>query len=699
MNSMYGQQQQQGLPVPHNQVDQGTFNNNLPQGNDRVPQINMPKIFAGNSQAPLYAIGLFRKKIQEAHQRSPVHIVAYNVLSQNYFQNPFFQQWAQKAVDLTAIFIGRGGNPQQLLEQAVTMLAEAYMGAIWTAYKPALVQLVPQNLAQTLEQAAMRFNEVENIIRGAIQQQNQQQNYSQQGYMQPQQGYQQQGYAQQQQFSHASFANQVNQNINHGTTVSAGYQTQHTAQYNAPTVNTSSSGMYDTVQTTHQPVQEISGGVIHNNQSNTTIGQHYAEGNAMQSNTFTSQPDMHAEPEVEFIDVGDVVIDPDHYNTNVGHAVDRPYDLILLPNKMKVYPAFLNKDKSITHGDDNPYKVMFDPKVYCEFYVEYVDGVVKSKLQEWVPAMDYLQHELNDELKRRYRKPTDAIASVSSTPISKITDSVTRGVNEVKIAAALMAKDDIDLKDGLPTLVLDDIINYGASDLDNEEDIKRHIRELAESDVFDDVLPVHEYTTGKTYAMELSDSMADVLEVMATYLDYSLVAVCLKEKLRVGDISLRNFNFINTRLTDNVNEFLKDSLSSDLTIDDFCEDIDELLSYIKLKRSKRLYTVFSESVGRILYRSILLEDLESGYAIADRFVNLQTAWTLSDLIVGEFKKGDTRLLSSRVDKTLLDAIRAMIERNNKRHQYARMRLITTDGFYLEIVKGFLIDGAVLLKRL
>lgn len=689
---MYNQQYgQTALPVPHTQVDQNTFNYQLPNNNDRIPQVNMPKVFGANPQLAYVAIGLFRKKIQDSCQRTPVHIVAYNILSQGGFQNQFYQQWAQKAVDLSAIYMSRGGNPQQLLEQAVTLLSEAYLGAIWTAYKQALQQLVQPNVAQILEAAAGRFNEVENTIRAATQPQPQQ--YG--NYQQPQQQYG--GYQQQQQYNnyqqpqqmqgHNQFAQQAN--TVQGSTVSNHYQPMqtHVTTGTAPIANS----MYDVpTQATPTPIQEISGGKIYDSRP----GQHY--------NPTPIQPQAqpeYVEEEFVYIEPKDVVIDPTHYNTNLDYDTERPFDLIKLPGGIKVYPAFKHPERKLTHGSDNPYSLLYDPKLYCEFFIEYVDGVIKSKLKEWEDNMDYLKHELNDELRRRYRKPSDGIIAVSDTPIAKITDGVTRDVDAVKIAANLLTTEKLNIADGLPTLILDDTITYGTSDQDNEEAIKQLIREKAKSDIFDDVLPVHEYVTGKTYGMELSELMVEKLDSMLTYKTYGLAAATLKEHLRNRDLSLRNFNFINERLTANVNEFLKDSLSNDLTIDDFCGDIEDLLIYLEENRSEKIYTAFLESVPKVMYRSILIDDIGDGHAIADRFVNLQTAWSLSDLVVTEFKKGELKLLTNRSDKVLLTAIRGLLERNRERYPLARMRLITIDGVYLEIVKGCLIEHATLIKRL
>lgn len=664
-------QQTQQLPVPFNQVDTSTFNASLPNNNDAVPQVQLPKFFQQNQQTAMRVLGIFRKRLQDSAQKSAAHVVNYNILSQNRFQNHFYQIQCQRALDLAAILVNQM-QLEQAINQAAVAIAEGALGTTWATFRQQLFGMVPQQLQSALDQAAQRSQQIDNQINQAKQQAS---------------GFQQQPQQFQQQFQqHAAFASTTTGSFQ-PTPVSTGFnQTQNES-------SGITSGMY-AVAPNATPVQEFD-----------TSSQLYQNVNV---NPKQETPMYNDEaPEFEYIDIADIVIDPEAYpRENPQVSIDDPYGLIHVPGGVVIEPAFRRADLTVTVGDDNPYTELYDPKEYIEYYVQYADGVIKSKVVKWTDDMEYLKHEIDAKLRGQYAVASDTVV-VNTTMVGLINETSTTDVAVIKSDIDDLLADSKDLKDGLPTYLILDQVFTGVSDLDNEMEVKEHILETFNVDepVLTDVIPPHEYLSMRTHTLDIDAETAGTLATLATYQCYIAVSTTLHELLRMTDISIRNYNFINKRITAAINEFLKDSLSSDITIDDFVADIADLISYLKDHRNPKLLKALESDIRRVLKRAVTVEVLDNQdegttvNAIVDNYVNLQTSWMLSDLRVVPFKEGETTMISRTSDKTLLGVIKALIQRHKQDRPYSRFRIVTLDGVYLEIIRGHLIDNAMLLKRL
>lgn len=676
---MYSQQPQ-ALPVSANQIDTSTFSPNLPNHNDAVPQVQLPKYFQQNQQHAMFALGLFRKRVQDSAQKSAAHVVNYNTLSHNRFQNQYYQIQCQRVLDLAAILVNQM-HPDQALDQAALSIAEGCLGTTWNTFKQHLYNMVPQPMHGALDQAAQRSHQIDNQIAQAKQQASYQPQMQQQQYNQYQT---QQPYNQQMQ-QHAAFATTT------GTFQPAA--TNSSNVFNNVVGTTVSSGMYvDTPASV--TVQEFDSS--NNQYSNLQVN---AEPT---SNTYV-EPEM----EYEYLDVSDIVIDPAAYpNENPQISFDDPYGCIRAPGGIVIEPAFRKPELSVTRGDDSLYTELYDPKKYIEFLVQYADGVIKSKVVEWTSDMDYLKHELDATLRGRYAVATDTVV-VNTSMVGLINAEASDDSAVIKTNMEDLLADSKDLKDGLPTYLILDQVFTGASDLDNEMEVKEFILETFNKDepLLESVLPPHEYLSMRTHTLDVDGETASTLSLLSTYKCFSAVAVTLKEMLRMTDLSVRGYNFINNRITKAINEYLKDSLSSDITIDDFVNDIDDLLTFLKEYPNPKLKTALEGDITRILKRAITVEvltDSDEGTvvnAIVDNYVNLQTSWMLADLRVLPFKEGEAVMISRNSDKTLLAVLKALLQRHKEERQHARFRIITVDGVYLEIIHGRLVDNAMLLKHL
>ncbi|AEH03563.1 hypothetical protein AVT69_gp138 [Pseudomonas phage PhiPA3] len=152
---------QLGLPVPFHGVDQNTFNGNLPAMNDKVPPVQLSQLMMQNQQAVYQVIAKFRLNAQMAVNKGYLQMFCYNLLSQNGFQNPVYQQWAQTAVDFFEfLVVGKGYQPQQAIDMAAQRVMEAFIGMAFATYQQGLSQLVEPSRIPSLQTAVQIYHQI-----------------------------------------------------------------------------------------------------------------------------------------------------------------------------------------------------------------------------------------------------------------------------------------------------------------------------------------------------------------------------------------------------------------------------------------------------------------------------------------------------------------------------------------------------------
>lgn len=647
------------LPVPLNQIDQSTINNQLPNGNDKIPQIQLSQWSQANQQLQLYAIGAFRLKAQNTINKTPFHVFCYNLLSSNGFQNQIWNQWSGLVVDFVELLVRlRHYQPNGAVEQATTVLYEIYLGKVYESYAQDLQQanVITQELHNSLMIAAGRYQTVVNDITTSKQNNFQQVNSNQ-------------------------WNNQPTQLPPIGTAAVTG-------TYQANGFSTANTFANTTTTDIENPLYE---GV------KMQVKDEWGTGITQQQNNVGSfvQPMAAEVPHIEeqYIEdvpqnVNEVVMDPNHYLPE-GVKLDylRPFDIIYSPGDIKTYPAFLHPDKVRTVGDDAPYSFMGDPDIYCMFYVEWPDGVIKEKLVEWTQPMEYLRHELDAQLRDRYFKPSGKIV-----PNSNKFHLGLGATTELEIAV------ETDTTIETP-VVISDIIFEG-DDLEVELQAKQHVMErLGLSE--EDVVPAHEYASLVSHSLDITQEAYVALEAIHNLDDIRLVPVQLKELMNDGILPLRQFNWINSRLTVFTNSFLENGLSLTTTITNFEEDLEDLIKHILNRHGKKRHDLFLEfAIREILKRGLnLATQDESDYSICDYNVNVQLGLTLAELSTDNITKEKAVLVSEATNLGLKQLLLDTINRNAENALATNIRLITVDGYYLWVVRGRIVDKAVLLRRL
>lgn len=687
------------LNVPYDGVDQSTMNPNLPQGNDRTPQVQISQWMAANQQIGLFAIGLFRSMAQSAYSKSPTHVAGYNLLSQGHFNNQVWNQYGQMVLDLTEFLIlVKGYNPNEAVQKAAQRVYEAFLGMVYYTYG-VLQQVTPTSIVAGLQTAMQIHQQVVNDIKM----------YRSGGYNQPQQNQFAVGGVTQLPQINLNQHQQYHSSPQHGINQ---FQTSgHASTYSQPQMHNTASGPTNSVDSAFyddpapvqplRPVEEVS----------TETLDYY--GNAFSQepkpmNTFNTQTpaaNQFVEPEVTDLpvptNVNQVVVDATYYAPS-GFKMDlkRPYDVVWNPGGIEIRPAQL-VDWEITVGDDMPWQQLADPARFCLFYVKFPDGVIKEKFVEWNPSMEYLRHELDAEMRRKAYRP-NGIVVAASTPISTV------GGDAITESDAFTLIQDGHLKrSATPPIILSAAFS-GATDLEVEMSVREELQNLLTIEFSPDVpMPAAEYRSTFLHPINISEECFNKLVVLSKQEELTQVALGLRELTTQGILPIRYYRFINDRFTKAVNDVLRDGLSMTVDITDFCEDYPDLPDYIIRKKGEAMATVLQGTATSVINKAMYLMETTDGsedqsgtaYHVADNYINVQLGWSLDDLATPSIRNGKATLISASSHPTLLESLRGMIGRAYKNEEFiaGTMRVITSDGYYLEVIKGLLIKSATLLK--
>lgn len=693
----YAQQQQPQMQmiagICFNAVDQSTFNPNLPNNNDAVPQIQASQ-WLQNPQAQqmlAMSLGIFRLRLQERAARSPLHTWAYNAISTNRFQNPVWNDWGNRlAAFLEFLSVvpsqAQQNPPNVAVPKAADTMFKCYL-ATCAAQQPQLYQFIAQDQSMTSE--LQKYSQLSGAIMQDIQayrqgrmasQQQQQVPYAQQqaygqpvnmGYGQPQQAHQTplQSMAVQPQAAYSVQPMAIQASTGPGNTG---------MDYGIPAAEPLPvAPLQNVLAQPNKPLNPVE-----------TYGVSIAP-----VDTVAPLAPVYAVEELDRpipASAAEVIMEP-HYHTPVGFEVDeeRAFDIIHSPGGVITRPAYQVKDWVVTRNDTFVYTQLVDPQRYIRFYTKWPDGMVQENIVEITPMMNYLQHEIDADLRRAAHQPDGKVVQKQLAIHKEINNMKT--ITEVK---ELMLTDEHQ-----PVRMLVEF--QGSTDMENEVEARKLLRQDLNLSK-DDTLPAHEYRSSRTHLIDLDDASFEALMTTLDSNDLAAVAKDLTMHLRKGVLTPRMYNFINKRLTEETNSFLKDAMSQEVRIDDFVEDVIPLMDHLATLDGKYV-VMLKEATALLLSRSVQLhrsEDEDNGvvYSINDSFVNLQTGWNLADLSDGKLSD-EAQLVSGFTHQALIDAIKGMLGRATPAERILhRFRVITLDGAYLEIFKGVLVQNAFMFKR-
>jgi hypothetical protein len=659
----------QPLPARTDVPERSTFM--APGQNNVWPRLTPPRGLPGNLTD--YITTTFRQLLQDRAERpgSPLHIFTYNLVSNNWFANPLFTQWVQLAVDFADYLVVCQGNsnpPQVAADKAVGMCYAGLVASMAAQY-PAVAQMVSgnQQLMQGLVKASQDLEaihiDVEAFLRNGRNPPQFQQQPQNTVVNQSFHGYNVHGQA------------QVAQPSMGGQSAPGGggsFQGSSGRYHETPAEEPPHQESWSTQHSTHtQPVQQ---------------GQESAH--------MATQPtyDENTPRSIE-----DIEFDPDHFQPfGVEINEERPWDVIYAPGGVECRPAHLSGWKSV-RNDEHPWSESYDPMQYCLYHVKWPDGWVEEHPVAWSLGMDYLKHEIDEKLRRVKLKSTDKLVANNIKVLNYDADE-TVGLGEV-----IDLSKDGKLSDETPVLIEE--ILLGSTDEENEERARELIREALTLSA-DAPLPAHEYQSVKAYPFCTNKECVERIEMLATADSLPAVARGLKEALSDGILSLRHYRVLNQRLTRELNRILKDNLSMSVQVDDFCEDIKELYTYLQGKGKADVVTVIKSRSHQILKRPFMMEvewnednTVIEACDLVDVFLNVQVNWR-SEQLESVVMDEEPVLISQTYHPKLHKLVRGLLDR----HQDAgtlegrNVRLISLDGVYYEIFKGWLVDNALLIKR-
>ncbi len=673
---------QQQLPFPTDQIDRSTINNNLPQGNDVFPPINLPPgIHPTVVEA---AVSNFRALFQSRLEKSPLHTFVYNILANNRFNNPDIAAWFQKVADFTEYLVVTRNEPiDSAISKAIQYMYKALLGLVAAQY-PMLTQGMSPNVIHEMNQAISDYHQ-------AVAEMNQFQNSGRRG-------------------GGGSYTSNNNNgqlppiNVGGGHGGGASGPAALLSAYGgtaAPVASSSTaSGKLGMLAGDDpQPAAHTSWDASKPGQTSVRSG---PRGTVEEDPVVEHETQGLAVPQ----DVEDIIVDPYAFMPQ-GFKVnpERPYDDIRAPGGIVVKPAHLakGKDWKWTPGDDQPYVKAYDATKYIRFLAKWPTGVVKEIIvaadkQE----MDYLLHEIDDTLRQRATRPNGVVIARTSNIIDG--DASAKPIEEVKKEL----DEGLDVSEAVAPVILNDLFN-GSTDIENEIEARKTVIEELGIPAGAPV-PAHEYRSFFLHQLMVSAETFAEIKALVDVKNPGEVALRLQAMFDDGKLSIRFFRLINERLTRSINEYMADSLSLTTKIDDFVKDIDELIEVIGKKKGANLQRVLVESVPQILARAVTAAEFsqqaEEGepddlvYGVVDNYINLQVGWAQQDL--ESLGVTETAVLLSGYTHPRIS--QAVIEMINRAHNAGtlvgyRLRIITADGVYYEVIRGKLVEQAVLLKKL
>ncbi len=707
---MYQSQAQQP-PVPFDQVDQNTFNHNLPQGNDVWPQLNVPQPLGGPIVGRI--ISEFRALAQSrvmTHNATPLHMLAYNLMSQNYFNNQLFSDWCQRAVDFAEfLVVVQRNSPDVAVQKAVMKIYRSFL-AVTAAEYTVVAQQLDQRTYNDLLEASREFQDIMNDIKAfhANGRQAQPPGYGggqpygggyggqpAQPYGMPQGGgygmgggYGQGGAGQLPPVGAAPRPAPA------PAPAPAGYgQTGQTVQPGTVGRGSPSAGRYvDDVE----PVKPQSWS------SGTGMGQ----GHTPTQTTAPAQPEPVVQDEPEGIppaNLDAVVMDPYAFVPK-GKTIDRerPYDHFYNPGGVEIVPAHLSKWKR-TKGSETPYAIGHDPEEYVLFHVRWPDGVVQEKIVTWDIEMDYLKHEINDKLRGLKIKPEGKVIASQHMITDYDALDTTTEVLETKVEGPL------DVQSELNPVQIATLFS-ASSDLENELMARSQLIEDLELPADTKKLPAYEYTSGCLFPIDLPKEVEQKLFAVTESKGMVGVAKRLQNLVESGELPVRYYRFFNERLTKALNTVLADNLAlPNLKMDSFVDDVEELYDVFKhsSKYDSDLVTVLDSQTPMFLKRWFNLAyeqtegDGDGQLSLFEEVVNLQTRWATEEIASLNLTPEQPVLISQTTHAKLYEVLLSMVRRNTDKGNLpnCRLRIVSSDGHYYEVIRGWLVEGSILLKDL
>jgi len=682
------QYNQAALPFSVDSYDPNAIDHNLPQSTWPWPPLNVQYLSTGGMQQVAIQ---FRSMVQSrVTNYSALHTFQFNRFAYNNFENQDYNGWVQLTAEFVEYLMMNQNEPeQQAVGKAVTYIYLASLGVTLNEY-PQLAQYISR---EVYDQAMAEAQRGANIMRDI-------------------EGWKKGGMQANRPQGGSPYGQPTGSPYAHG----GGGQNLPPVGGPAPRQSMHPGAQMGAVP--HMaPTPRGSGGQQPHQGGQTgptrSAGRYFDDGDS--PNTWTAGQPLQAAKEqpqqpaanpqgVSFEDTNlpvpatldDVVVDPNYYHpTGMKFDLKRPYDLIYNPGGVEIRPAHLT-DWTRTRRDDTPYATAYDPTTHILFYVKWPDGVVDEIIMEITQEMNYLTHEINRRL-RHSHTPSNGKVVPDTTKVLDY-DAPAKPVAEVRKAL----DEKTITEDSLSPVILDGLFT-ASSDAENEYEARRVLLEELDLPEDTETVPAHEYITTKVAPLSLPPEGRERLELLSSCESMSLLAKGLDTAAEEGLLPTRAYRIINDQLTTAVNALLKDNLSLDLEIESFIDDIEELLMHPSIS-DPGIDDVIESNAPSFIQRNfnIRIEEDDGVHQLylIDEAINLQLGWSAEE-VEGLNLQTEATLLSKATHPRLFNVVYDLINRNTETKAIVgrHVRLITIDGDYIDVSRGWLVSTAVLLKKL
>lgn len=354
----------------------------------------------------------------------------------------------------------------------------------------------------------------------------------------------------------------------------------------------------------------------------------------------------------------------------------------------KVRPA-AGSDWKLTPGGEPTYPLLYDYTTHALLHVTAPNGRVEQVLKERTEDMDYLEHELNPEMRKQYRSVERAASDTKVVPNWGL---LRKFQKDPKFRSVEDLNPEVEETEAVldPSTVSPWI--YGPMMANSTDEAIRKIALTRDSErIFADGMPLEYIVRITSPVLTKANHIGLLKDLSRTKTHQELVEHL---EAREGKIDADVLDRIDQRLTAGVNDLLRYELGiADLSIDSYIEDYEELSQLLMDEYGEPTSVAFEQLAARLPEQKLTVltgaqfseylskEDLAGGEDMGSKLlVFLETVvvtrlpWTTDDVTIDLSEGG---LVTQEALPNVYGALEAIFTRN--KHEQRKYELLMKDG--------------------
>jgi hypothetical protein len=327
------------------------------------------------------------------------------------------------------------------------------------------------------------------------------------------------------------------------------------------------------------------------------------------------------------------------YQARSAVANPRPYDRVVLEDGSVLIPAFMS-GLTVSYSVDCP-PIVYDRNVYMLFHRVFKDGTVYESIQEKTETMLYLEHELDESLKKIYR--TNSAIGAKERVEPEIILAKRLVPNQKGTIASLVSEEkrkELDAADA-PRQLLRPIRTNSFQDA--------LFKAQLEAARLDEESLLLEFQVEESTQYDLSEGALPSMLELRRCTSYASFIETVWTMHRTDKISDDLALLIDARMTKAFNRFNKKSMYLQWTVDSFLGDFEALLGEVSKKLGDGVTTVFLGGYKEVIGSAMAVltgeslsefikqmpesdrELVKEPAIFCDRYSVTQLPWTLYDM--------------------------------------------------------------------